>query len=82
MCQFLKLSSLDEAIPTVAALSHKQLRRTLDARCVRRLLLLLAVSRFALGSLLTSGVGVEKVDTNLLILMKSVWQFGVFRSIV
>jgi hypothetical protein len=27
-------------------------------------------------------VGVEKVSTNQLILMKSVWQFGVFRSIV
>jgi hypothetical protein len=28
------------------------------------------------------GVGVEKVSTNQLILMKSVWQFGVFHSIV
>jgi len=29
-----------------------------------------------------TGVGVEKVDANLLIFMKSVWQFGVFHSIV
>jgi len=31
---------------------------------------------------LIPGVGVEKVSTNQLILMKSVWQFEVFHSIV